>query len=59
MKEVTSKNTMLRLKIIFSSFEFFKNLISDNGTRFKSVDFQDFCKVSGIKHVTSVSYQPQ
>uniref|UniRef100_A0A914QXN5 RNA-directed DNA polymerase n=1 Tax=Panagrolaimus davidi TaxID=227884 RepID=A0A914QXN5_9BILA len=34
-------------------------VVTDNGSQFTSIVFQDFCKASGINHITSPVYHPQ
>ena len=34
------------------------SIVSDNGSSFTSSEFQNFCKMKGIKHYTSAPYKP-
>ncbi|XP_022816983.1 uncharacterized protein K02A2.6-like [Spodoptera litura] len=48
--------TIDKLYEFMSRFGIPHTLVSDNGTSFKSHDFEAFCRVNGISHVTSPTY---
>ena len=59
MPTVTSSMTINALKRIFSQYGFPETLVSDNGTQFTSLKFEDFCKTHSITHLKSPPYHPQ
>ena len=34
-------------------------MVSDNGSQFTSVDFEEFCEIFQIKHITTPKYHPR
>lgn len=54
----TSTATIERLYDFMSRFGIPHTLVSDNGTSFTSREFESFCKLNGISHVTSPAYHP-
>ena len=44
--------------MIFSTHGFPKTIVTDNGSAFTSQEFQTFCRVNGIHHITSSPYHP-
>lgn len=54
----TSQVTIEKLRQCFSTHGLPQMLVSDNGTCFKSQEFELFCKQNGIQHVTSAPFHP-
>lgn len=59
MNQITSQETIMELRQLFSRFGVPDILVSDNGTQFTSSIFSDFCNRFGVKHVPSPPYHPQ
>ncbi|PIO58024.1 integrase core domain protein, partial [Teladorsagia circumcincta] len=59
MTSTTSTATLRKLRRLFAQFGLPHIIVSDNGTQFTSVEFQNFCRSNGIKHVRSPPFHPQ
>ena len=57
--ETTSQVVIQKLKSVFARWGILEELISDNGTQFKSLQFDEFKAKYGFKHTTSSPYHPQ
>ena len=57
--ETTSQVVIQKLKSVFARWGIPEELISDNGTQFKSLQFDEFKAKYGFKHTTSSPYHPQ
>lgn len=55
----SSRSVITTLKGMFIRWGIPRELHSDNGTQFSSMDFADFCTSWGIQHVTSSPHFPQ
>lgn len=58
MRSTTSAKTIEVLRMIFCRTGIPKQLVSDNGPQFTSVEFENFTKQNGIKHYKSAPYHP-
>ena len=58
MRSATSASTIKALRSIFCRFGLPRQLVSDNGRRFVSVEFRSFLKDNGIRQITSAPYHP-
>ena len=58
MNSITASKTIDVLRKIFAQFGVVKQIISDNGKTFTSVEFQTFLRNNGIIHKTSASWHP-
>ena len=58
MASTTSESTINDLRYLFASFRLAEEIVSDNGPQFVSVEFQNFVKANGIKHIRSAPYHP-
>ena len=58
VKSATTANTTDHLRSLFATHGLPEMIVSDNGSVFTSVEFQDFCSKNGIKHVKSAPYHP-
>ena len=58
MNSITSTATIRALREIFSRHGLPKSIVSDNGTQFTSAEFQTFCEMNGIAHITTAVYKP-
>ena len=54
----TSAHTIQKLRSMFATHGLPELLVSDNGTAFTSVEFQEFLSRNGIRHLTSAPYHP-
>ncbi|XP_055921606.1 uncharacterized protein K02A2.6-like [Eupeodes corollae] len=57
-KSITTQRTLEILSEIFSRFGLPKTIVSDNGTQFKSSQFQQYMAENGIQHLCSSPYNP-
>ena len=58
MNSTTSTQTITVLRQVFSAYGIPRQLVSDNGPQFTSVEFATFCQVNGIKHIRTSPYHP-
>lgn len=58
-KLITTERTVQLLRPIFARLGVPLTIVSDNATSFTSFEFQKFCEVNGIVHVTSPAYHPE
>ena len=54
----SSAVTTEALRTMFTQHGIPNSIVSDNGSSFTNSEFQNFCKVNGIKHYTSDPYKP-
>lgn len=57
-KTISTQEVIRELRKFFASFGMPKKIVSDNGGCFSSVEFNQFCSVNGIDHMTSPPYHP-
>ena len=57
MTNTTTHTTIPELRNIFSRHGLAEVLVSDNGSRLTSRDFEQFCSNNGILHRTSAAYK--
>jgi len=57
-QSVSAKSTIKLLQEDFAHFGFPHAVVTDCATTFKSDEFQEFCKESGIVHLTGAPYHP-
>ncbi|XP_065085347.1 uncharacterized protein K02A2.6-like [Ochlerotatus camptorhynchus] len=58
-RRITASATISTLRSIFARLGMLETLVSDNGTKFTSSEFAQFCKTNGIDHVTTAPFHPQ
>ena len=56
MSDITSSQTIAKLKIIFATHGLPKKIVTDNGFSFVSQEFKEFMLQNGILHITSAPY---
>lgn len=54
----SSKVVIDKLCEVMARFGLFQCICSDNGSSFTSTEFSDFCKMNGIQHITTPTYNP-
>ena len=54
----TSQATVKAFKPMFACHGLPELIVSDNGTAFTSLEFQEFLKRNGVRHITSAPYHP-
>ena len=57
-KYPTTETTIMALNILFTTWGSPKTLVSDNGPQFGSKQFEDWCRLNGIVHLTSAPFHP-
>ena len=58
MSDITSAQTIEKLKVVFSTHGLPQKIVTDNGPSFVSNEFKEFMSRNGILHVTSAPYHP-
>lgn len=58
VSSLSSKTTIEHLREIFSRFGLPTVVVSDNGTAYTSIEFQNFMKTNGVKHKFSAPAHP-
>lgn len=58
MSSIISSATVDKLQHIFMTHGLPKIIVTDNSSSFTSDEFQRFCRMNRIQHITSVSYHP-
>lgn len=58
LSTATAVSTVQQLRKIFSQFGLPDLIVSDNGTQFTATEFQEFCRLNGIRHTTIAPYHP-
>ena len=58
MSSTTSCATIRVLRTLFATYGLPRQLVSDNGPQFTSLEFEHFLKLNGVKHVLSTPYHP-
>ena len=58
VNSANTTNTIEHLRSLFATHGLQEMIVSDNGSVFTSLEFQDFCVKNGIKHVKSAPYHP-
>lgn len=59
MTSSTSTATIAALRLIFSLEGLPKTLVTDNGTQFVSKEFEQFCEMHAVNHLTSAPFNPE
>ena len=59
MANTVSETTIEKLRDIFAHFGLSKQILSDKGTQFVSLEFSEFMKRNGIKHIRVAPYHPR
>jgi hypothetical protein len=54
----SSRAVIAKLCETMSRFGVFRKICTDNGTSFVSKDFEHFCNINGIEHITTPTYNP-
>ena len=58
VSSTTTSKTFEVLRDLFARFGISEQIVSNNGPRFNSEEFQAFIKSNGIRHITSAPYHP-
>ena len=58
MATITSEKTITELRKSFCTHAIPEQIVYDNGTQFTSLEFGEFLKKNGIKHMLSAPYHP-
>jgi len=58
MENATSTAVLRYLRQVFAQFGIPEIIVSDNGTWFVSVEFKEFCRLNGIRHIQTALYHP-
>uniref|UniRef100_A0A5S6QPP6 Integrase catalytic domain-containing protein n=1 Tax=Trichuris muris TaxID=70415 RepID=A0A5S6QPP6_TRIMR len=56
---ITTAATLENLRKLFAQFGLPEVIVSDNGAKFTSAEFTDFCAKNGIEHIRTPPYHPQ
>ena len=59
MTSTTATKTIQILRTTFARYGIPDSIVSDNGPQFISSEFQQFCKMNGIRHILVAAYHPK
>ena len=55
----TTATKMIQILRTFARYGIPDSIVSDNGSQFISSEFQQFCKMNGIRHILVAAYHPK
>ncbi|KAL7293237.1 hypothetical protein TKK_0013377 [Trichogramma kaykai] len=58
MNNITTENTLHKLRDFCARYGLPETLVSDNGRQLVSNEFENFCKMNKIKHILSAPFHP-
>jgi len=58
MTSTSAEQTVMALRQLFANYGLPQQIVSDNGPQFTAVDFQQFLKKNGVKHIQITPYHP-
>ena len=58
MATVTALTTIQRLRQLFAQFGIPESIVLDNGLQFAAAEYEEFCRLNGIRHIRVAPYQP-
>ena len=58
MSTASAQTTIQQLRKLIAQFGIPDTLVSDNGSQFTATEFQEFCRLNGIRHTTVAPYHP-
>ena len=58
LSTATVFTTIQQLRKLFSQFGIPDTIVSDNGSQFTAMEFQEFCRLNGIHHTKVAPYHP-
>jgi len=58
MTSTSAEQTVMALQQLFTNYGLPQQIVSDNGPQFTAVDFQQFLKKNGVKHIRITPYHP-
>lgn len=58
-QDTTSTAVILKLREMIGRFGLPHQIVTDNGRQFVSSEFENYCKLIGVKHTTSSVYHPR
>ena len=58
MATATALTTIQRPRQLFAQLRIPESIVSDNGLQFTATEFQEFCRLNGIRHIQVAPYQP-
>ena len=58
MATATALTTIQQLRQLFAQFGIPESSVSDNGPQFVATEFQEFCRLNGIRHIRVAPYHP-
>ena len=54
----TAQTTIQTLRQLFARFGIPESIVSDNGTQFTALEFEEFCRLNDIVHTKAAPYHP-
>ena len=54
----SAQTTIRQLRKLITQFGIPDTLVFDNGSQFTATEFQEFCRLHGIRHTTVAPYHP-
>ncbi|XP_043224663.1 uncharacterized protein K02A2.6-like [Amphibalanus amphitrite] len=58
MREISTESTIRELRAMFARFGIPRQLVSDNGAQFTAMQFAEFTRNNGVRHIRVAPYHP-